>query len=154
NSSCEYWGGGRAAALTHTTLDGTRDAVVPENVRIYLFAGTQHVPGGYLPSQGEGQHKPNDNGYSCAHRALLVAMDRCVRDDITPPASAHPRLADNTLVDRDKVAFPSIPGVRSPRTIPAGYRADLGKPPNAPALPILVPQVDADGNELSGIRMP
>jgi len=154
NSSCEYWGGGRAAALTHTTLDATRDAMVPDNVRIYLFAGTQHVPGGYLPSQGEGQQKPNDNAYSWAHRALLVAMDRWVRDDIAPPASAHPRLADNTLVDRDKVAFPSIPGVRSPRTIPAGYRADLGKPPKAPALPILVPQVDADGNELSGIRMP
>jgi Alpha/beta hydrolase domain len=46
NSSGEYWGGGRAAALTHTTLDGRGDAKVPDNVRIYLFAGTQHVPEG------------------------------------------------------------------------------------------------------------
>jgi hypothetical protein len=51
NSSVEYWGAGRAAALTHTTLNGHEDAKVPDNVRIYLFAGTQHVPGGYLPSQ-------------------------------------------------------------------------------------------------------
>jgi hypothetical protein len=52
NSSCEYWGGGRSAALTHTMLDGREDRNVPDNVRIYLFAGTQHVPGGYLPSRG------------------------------------------------------------------------------------------------------
>jgi hypothetical protein len=57
NSSGEYWGAGRAAALTHTTPDGREDAKVPDNVRIYLFAGTQHVPGGYLPSQGEGQQE-------------------------------------------------------------------------------------------------
>jgi hypothetical protein len=154
NSSCEYWGGGRAAALIHTSLDGSQDAAVPENVRIYLFAGTQHIPGGYLPSQGEGQQKPNDNEYGWAHRALLVAMDRWVREDAAPPPSAYPRLADNTLVPRDKIAFPSIPGVQSPLVMPTGYRADLGGPATAPALPLLVPQVNADGNELSGIRMP
>ena len=125
NSSGEYWGGGRAAALTHTTLDGRDDAKEPDNVRIYLFAGTQHVPGGYLPSQGAGQQKPNGNEYGWAQRALLVAMDRWVRDGVAPPPSAHPRLADNTLVPRDQIAFPAIPGVHSPLTIPAGYRADL-----------------------------
>jgi Alpha/beta hydrolase domain len=154
NSSCEYWGGGRAAALTHTTLDGLEDAKLPDNVRVYLFAGTQHVPGGYLPSQGAGQQKPNGNDYAWALRALLVAMDRWVRSDAAPPPNAHPRLADKTLVPRDDIRFPSLPGVRSPLTIPAGYRADLGAPPSAPPLPLLVPQVDADGNELSGIRLP
>ena len=34
-----------------------------------------------------------------------------------------------------------------------GYRADLAEP-QTHALPLLVPQVDADGNELSGIRLP
>jgi hypothetical protein len=154
NSSCEYWGGGRAAALTHTTLDGSKDATVPDNVRIYLFAGTQHIPGGYLPSQGEGQQKPNSNEYAWALRALLVAMDRWVRDDVSPPPSAHPQLSDETLVPHDKINFPSIPNVRSPLAIPAGYRADLEGPPTALPLPLLVPQVDADGNELSGIRLP
>jgi hypothetical protein len=153
NSSGEYWGGGRAAALTHTTLDGNEDAKAPDNVRIYLFAGTQHVPGGYLPSQGAGAQKPNGNQYGFAQRALLVALDRWVRDNVEPPPSAHPQLADKTLVPRDQIAFPAIPGVHSPLTIPAGYRADLAEP-QTHALPLLVPQVDADGNELSGIRLP
>jgi hypothetical protein len=121
NSSGEYWGGGRAAALTHTTLDGSEDAKAPDNVRIYLFAGTQHVPGGYLPSQGAGAQKPNGNQYGFAQRALLVALDRWVRDNVEPPPSAHPQLADKTLVPRDQIAFPAIPGVHSPLTIPAGY---------------------------------
>jgi hypothetical protein len=154
NSSGEYWGGGRAAALTHTTLDGREDAKVPDNVRIYLFAGTQHVPGGYLPSQGPGQQKPNANAYAWAERALLVALDRWVRDGVPPPPSAHPRLADHTLVPRDRIDFPALPGVASPLTIPAGYRADLEGPYGERQLPLLVPQVDSDGNELSGIRLP
>jgi Alpha/beta hydrolase domain len=153
NSSGEYWGGGRAAALTHTTLDGRADVKELDNVRIYLFAGTQHVPGGYLPSQGAGAQKPNGNQYNFAQRALLVALDRWVRDNVEPPPSAHPSLADNTLVPRERIAFPTIPGVHSPLGIPAGYRADLPDPQAHP-LPLLVPQVDADGNELSGIRLP
>jgi len=44
--------------------------------------------------------------------------------------------------------------VASPLSIPAGYRADLDGPPSAHPLPLLVPQVDGDGNELSGIRLP
>jgi len=154
NSSGEYWGGGRAAALTHTTLDGREDAKLPDNVRIYLMAGTQHVPGGYLASQGPGQQKPNPNEYSWALRALLVAMDRWVREDKAPPASAYPRFSERSLVPRDEMDFPPIPGVRSPLTIPAGYRADLAGPPAAHPLPMLVPQVDGDGNELAGIRLP
>jgi hypothetical protein len=154
NSSGEYWGGGRAAALTHTTLDGAADASVPDNVRIYLFAGTQHIPGGYLPSQGAGAQKPNGNEYSWAQRALLAAMDRWVREGVEPPASAHPRLSDKTLVPLSQLKFPAVPGMRSPLTIPGGYRADLEGLYNAHPLPMLVPQVDVDGNEVSGIRLP
>ena len=154
NSSDEYWAGGRAAALTHTTLDGREDAMPPDNVRIYLFSGTQHVPGRFLAWQGEGQQKPNPNDYSFAHRALLVAMERWVRDGVNPPESRHPRLADHTLVPRPDIDFPPIPGVRSPLSIAGGYRADLDGPPTADPLPSLVPQVDGDGNELAGIAVP
>jgi Alpha/beta hydrolase domain len=35
-----------------------------------------------------------------------------------------------------------------------GYRADLEGPHSAHPVPLLVPQVDRDGNELSGIRLP
>lgn len=154
NSSTEYWGGGRAAALTHTSLDGRDDASVPDNVRIYLFAGTQHVPGGFLPSQGPGQQQANPNEYTWGQRALLVALDRWVRDGVAPPASRHPRLADETLVPQQKLDFPGLPGVRSPTTIPGPYRADLPGLPAEHPLPFLVPNVDRDGNETAGIRLP
>jgi hypothetical protein len=73
---------------------------------------------------------------------------------VEPPASAHPRLSDETLVPLSQIKFPAVPGMRSPLTIPGGYRADLEGLYNAHPLPMLVPQVDVDGNEVSGIRLP
>ena len=80
-------------------------------------------------------------------RALLTAMDHWVREGQAPPASQYPRIADGTLVPVSQVAFPGIPGVASPKTIPAARQNDR-------PIPFLVPQVDADGNELSGVRTP
>ena len=156
NSSTEYWGGGRAAALTHTTLDGKRDAEVPDNVRIYLFSGTQHLPSDYPAGRNGAQQASNPNDYSWGLRALLPAMERWVRGGTAPPPSSHPRLADHTLVPIKDLDFPTIPGVQSPLSIPGGYRNDLDGPdgPAIHALPFLVPQVDGDGNELGGIAFP
>ena len=153
NSSTEYWGGGRSAALTHTTLDGRQDAQVPDNVRIYLFAGTQHVPGVFAAPLAGGQQRSNPNEYVWGHRALAVAMERWLREDVAPPPSRHPRLSDHTLVPAKEIPFPAIPEVRSPLSIPGGYRADL-EGGEAHPLPFLVPQVDGDGNELAGIAFP
>jgi hypothetical protein len=66
-----------------------------------------------------------------ALRALLVGLDRWVREGVEPPASAHPRLADHTLVPESNIKFPAIPGVHSPLNIHAGYRADLEGSPSA-----------------------
>jgi hypothetical protein len=156
NSSTEYSGGGRAAALTHTTLDGKRDAEVPDNVRIYLFSGTQHVPSDYPAGRNGAQQASNPNDYSWGLRALLPAMERWVRDGTPPPPSSHPRLSDHTLVPIKNLDFPAIPGVQSPLSIPGGYRNDLDGPdgPAIHSLPFLVPQVDGDGNELGGIAFP
>jgi len=85
---------------------------------------------------------------------LLVSMDRWVREGVAPPDSRHPSLADHTLVPQKSLKFPALPGVHSPLAIPGGYRADLPGPPSAHPLPFLVPDVDADGNERSGIRLP
>jgi Alpha/beta hydrolase domain len=153
NSSTEYWGGGRSAALTHTTLDGRADAQVPDNVRIYLFAGTQHVPGPFAAPLTGGQQRANPNEYAWGQRALAVAMTRWLREDAAPPPSSHPRISDHTLVPQKEIAFPAIPQVRSPLSIPGGYRADL-EGGEAHPLPFLVPQVDGDGNELAGIAFP
>jgi hypothetical protein len=147
NTSVEYWGGGRAAALIHTTADGKADLVPASNTRVYYLAGSQHSPGRFPPRMVTGQQPYNPVDYWYVMRALLAAMDRWVRDGVEPPASQYPSFATNTLVPVDRIAFPAIPGVHSPKTISAG-RQD-GKP-----LPFLVPQVDEDGNDRAGIRLP
>jgi len=160
NSSVEYWiDTGRAAALVHATPDGTRDAALGDNVRAYLFSGAQHTPGPFPPpAGGRGQQRANPIDYSLSLRALLVALDRWVRDGTAPPPSRHPRFADRTLVRAQDVAFPAIPGVQSPRTVAPGRRAANAILPSnggeGAVQPLLVPQVDADGNELAGIRLP
>lgn len=147
NSSVEHWGGGRSAPLITTTADGKADLPLAANVRVYYFAGTQHSPGRFPPRTVTGQEPYNPVDYWWSMRALFVAMDQWVRKGVEPPASQYPKLADGTLVPVDQVMFPAIPGVTSPKTIPAG-RQD-GKP-----LPFLVPQVNADGNDRAGLRLP
>jgi hypothetical protein len=158
NTGVEYWGGGRSAALIHTTPDGARDLALPDNERVYLLAGSQHGPARFPPAVTNGQQKDNPTEYWLAMRGLLVAMDKWVRDRVAPPPSRYPRLQDRTLVRAADVAFPAVPTVRSPRALSAGIRGvnrliaqDGGA--GAP-LPLLVPQLDQDGNERAGIRLP
>jgi hypothetical protein len=159
NTGVEYWSsGGRAAALTHSTPDGAHDVSQPDNVRVYLMAGTQHSPGPFPPARGRGQELLNPTNQSWVLRALLVAMDSWVRENVQPPASRHPRLDQGTLVDASKINFPAVPGVHSPRELTAGARIANpflkgGAGPGA-RLPLLVSNVDSDGNETSGIRLP
>jgi hypothetical protein len=153
NGDCEYWGSGRAAALVHTSLDGTKDLRLPDNVRVYMFAGTQHNPSAFPPRKGATQQKPNPNDYRWAMRAILVGVDQWVRQGVLPPPSRYPRFSDGTLVPHEGLQFPSLPTVQSPAIIPGGYRADLGGP-SSPRIPFLVPKVDADGNDVGGLRLP
>ena len=145
NSAIEYWGGDRLAALVHTAPDGSSDLTLPANVRTYFLTGTQHVPARFPSGTTSGQQPENPLEYAWTMRALLTAMDRWVRQGTPPPASQHPRLSDRTLTRVDALAFPAIPGVQSPRTLTA--KRDGSTP-----LPMLVPQVGADGNELAGVR--
>lgn len=159
NTGVEYWSSSsRAAALTHTTPDGSRDLELPENVRSYFLAGAQHSPGAFPPVQGLGQQLSNPLDYWWTLRALLVAMDRWVREGVEPPPSQYPRLDRGTLVASTHAAFPAIPGVQSPHEIrPAARTFNTFFEEGAGAgttLPMLVPQVDLDGNELAGIRLP
>src|SRR5215831_4058871 len=158
NTGVEYWGGGRSAALIHMSADGTKDIPLPSNVRTYFFAGNQHGPAAFPPPSGQGQQKANPTDYWWNMRALVVSMERWITSGTMPPASQYPRLGGETLVKASSVAFPSIPGVHSPRALTAGVRMSTELAPdsagaNAP-LPFLVPQVDADGNERAGIRLP
>jgi hypothetical protein len=161
NTPVEYWGTGRVAALVHTTPDGTADLTLPENVRFYFIAGTQHGPARFPPGITNGQQTDNAVDYWWTMRALLLAMHKWVKEGAAPPPSQYPRLMDGTLVKAEAVAFPAIPGVASPRHLIAGLRAPnalnpataRGPSPGWP-MPLLVPQVDADGNERAGIHLP
>jgi Alpha/beta hydrolase domain len=158
NTGVEYWGGGRVAALVHTSPDGSRDLQLPPNERVYFLTGSQHGPGAFPPVPSDGQQKNNPTDYWWAMRALLVAMENWIRDGTSPPDSRHPRLADGTLTAVKRIAFPDIRDVRTPASLTAGGRAAnaLVSQDGAPGtpLPLLVPQVDADGNERAGIRLP
>ncbi len=164
NSSYEYWG--RAASLVHTTMDGLKDMPLPPNVRVYLLAAGQHGVAAFPPSRTIGQQSNNPLDYRWAMRSLLVAMNRWLTDGTTPPPSAYPRIDQGTLVAPSQLKFPKLPTVNVPATPHKAYRVDYGpdfiskgvvshEPPTIGlAFPILVPQVDADGNEVAGIRVP
>jgi hypothetical protein len=85
-------------------------------------------------------------------------MHRWASAGTPPPPSAYPKLADHTLVAAKATAFPSIPGVTSPRALKAGPRIANRLLPNGGGagteMPLLVPEVDEDGNERAGIRLP
>jgi len=162
NTSTEYWGGGRAAALTHTSLDGKKDLTLPENVRSYLLAGTQHVEAAFPPparnlvgndaaGRNNGQQVINPLPQQNVMRALLRSLHRWTADGVAPPPSQYPQLVDHMLVASREVRFPTLPNVSDPRTIRGPARMIDGK---LVPLPHLVPQVDRDGNELAGIRVP
>lgn len=164
NSSYEYYG--RAASLIHTALDGTQDAPLAKETRIYLLAGSQHGPAAFPPSPQRAQQMANPNNFRWSMRALLLALNRWVAAGKEPPPSQYPRLADRSLTPLTGLKLPRTPGVRLPERIQTAYRLDFGpafrsqgivslEPPKVGSpFPTLVPQVDSDGNETAGIRLP
>ncbi|MCP4571605.1 MAG: tetratricopeptide repeat protein [bacterium] len=150
NSSTDYWT--RAASLLHTDVTGTADAPIDPSVRIYALAGIAHT----------------QNRAGVVGRALLTALDAWVSHGVLPPNSQIPRIADGTLVGLDAVRerFPRVPGLHLPESFYHPYRLDPGPrwanqgiadhvpPVTGPRYVCLVPQVDADGNEVAGIRLP
>jgi hypothetical protein len=163
NSEYEYYG--RAASLIHTTLDGTADAKLPPTTRIYMFAGGQHGPAQFPPVQRGTQNLPNPNPYTWTFRALLAAMDAWVKGSAEPPPSKYPHVAAGELVPLASVQFPKIPGIAFPKTMHLAYPANFGpdfrkgiatqEPPElGKPYALMVPQVDQDGIDRAGIRMP
>jgi hypothetical protein len=165
-TSTEYWT--RGASLLHTDVEGKRDVGLDPNVRLYCVAGAQHLGGGPT-DRGTCQNPRNPlDDRPPVLRALLVALDQWVSAGKKPPESRYPRIADGTLVDLEtfRKAFPRIPGVRLPAVRYAPFRLDFGPrwltagiadwvPPHVgPPYCTLVPAVDADGNEVAGIRLP
>jgi hypothetical protein len=167
NTSYEYWG--RVCALIHVTPDGLHDATISPGVRIYHFTGLQHFSGYFPPDKGkgdlDGQEPESPLPVRYFWRAMIVNMDAWVRSNVAPPDSSYPKIADGTLIPFEKYRAPAIPGLRRPHEATAAYRLDFGpdwrdgilsvQPPKVgEAFPVLVPAIDADGNERDGVRLP
>jgi hypothetical protein len=169
NGSAEYWRGD--GSLVHTDVMGQRDVAPPPEVRIYLLAGTQHTPGAIPPppadanTGGRGRHMFSPVDYSPLLRAALVNLDRWVGEGTEPPPSMVPRIADGSAVtaEQTRKVFESIPGATFPDRVARTVRMDFGPevergiiaalPPKVGApFETFVSAVDADGNEIAGIR--
>jgi hypothetical protein len=152
DSGSEYWDKGRLGALRHATIDGLADSSDAPNVRMYYIAGSRHGAGTVPASESGGQFKNNTLDYNWAQRALMVALDAWVREGKEPPPSQHPKFSDGTMVHHHKLKFPAVPGVKWPTEVPGGYRWDVDTTESV--LPFLLSQVDVDGNETGGLRLP
>jgi hypothetical protein len=161
-SGIEYWQSGESL-VTADPL-GRHDASLPASVRIYHIAGTQHVGIATMP-KGVCATPPNLTDRRPVLRALLLALDTWVKDGTKPPESRYPRLGDGSLVAMEEWRF-KLAGVTVPREPNPRPRVDYG-PDFAigiignvlpeitkDAYPVLIPQVDADGNEIAGVRLP
>jgi hypothetical protein len=169
NTAAEYWQGD--GSLVHTDVDARADVDTVPEARIYFFAGSQHTPGSIPPAESDpntgsrGRHRFGVVDYAPLLRAMLVNLDAWVRDGVTPPPRAGPRRADGTAVPAESTekTFTAIPGVRFPDQIERPVRLDFGPdgargicttlPPAAGApYASVVSALDADGNEVAGIR--
>ncbi|HYP84352.1 alpha/beta hydrolase domain-containing protein [Variovorax sp.] len=176
-SGTEFWTLQGSPLLTDAW--GTRDLEQPANARIYYYASSHHLLG--LPSMSGTQAAailgPASNSLYPTNgntavipvvRALYHDLEEWVVDGKAPPDSQVPRIADGTLVRPQQVSFPAIPGM-SYTGLVNGYSlldwgpdyrpqdesgvASLQPPANLGRdYAILVPQVDADGNDVAGIR--
>jgi hypothetical protein len=171
DSANEYWN--KSGSLNHTDAFG-QDLPIEDlagDVRQYFVASIQHntvfdakaVPLRFC------QQPENPLYPGRIFRALSVALDQWVAFGIKPPASVVPRTRDGTLVPPQAVRFPAIPATAyagwpalppvqfNPAAMNVNVVLDFAKVPPEPAGPryaTLVPQVDGDGNDIAGIRLP
>jgi hypothetical protein len=167
-SSTEYWA--RAGSLTHTSDDGRKDVPLAPTSRLYFLAGTPHssgpLPSTGGPRAGRYQHFPNFAQQRWVTRALLLDLDAWARNESEPPPSKYPSIERGELVALKEVRFPTVPSFPFAAYMPQVWRMDYGpqygetrvisvEPPRLGApYAILVPQVNADGNDVAGIRLP
>jgi len=165
-SSSEYWN--RSGSLVHTDPLGQEDAVIPDNVRLYFFGGTQHGPSRFPPKQGDGQTLPNPGDFKPYLRCLLLALDQWSKGGPAAPPSVYPKISAGTLVPwtQNATGFPAIPGIRYPGVIQQPSYLDFGPRwhndgiiDHQPPIPrgdyqVLAPKSDADGNDLDCLAPP
>ena len=166
HTSTEYWQ--RHGSLNHTDCRDGGDVELPDSTRMYWLAGAPHGPATMNPGW-IGEAAPNSISPGPMLRACLVSMDRWATDGLVPAGNLLPSQTASTLGSPSEVLkrFPEIPGLRLPADASQmpyynyGAAFDRGLltvlPPEAvpgQSYPIQVPDIDADGNDLSGLRYP
>ena len=162
-SSTEYWA--RAGSLTHTNETGTADVPLAPTSRLYFLSGTPHASGGLPPAPQQTRYSLNFAQQRWVLRALLIDLDKWLTGT-DPPPSRYPTIARRQLVPRESVRFPKVPSLPFAEYLPGVWRMDYGveyattrvitrEPPSlGEPYPVLVPQVNADGNDEGGIPSP
>ncbi len=133
---------------------------LPDNVRVYLIAGTQHGGGQGVhvatPTRGICQNLNNPLALGQIRLALSVALYEWVVNGTEPPVSRFPTVENGGLVAAEKTGFPKIPGVTYSGSYNSLHFHDhrFLPPQDGDAYTVLVGRVDADGNMVQGVRHP
>lgn len=177
DGSFEWWNGAGSLVVT----DGAgRDLTLPDNVRYYLVPGTGHGGG---PGVTDGLAAAPRADAMCRfadspvseepfERALFARLVDWVRRGTPPPASRYPTAAAGTARKPDALGYPRIRAAKLPAaggSMPAleldfrgvhntvaVTRFEQGVPQvdRTRSYDVLVPAVDATGNDVGGIRTP
>jgi len=169
----EVWYSRASTGISGT--DATVDIPVPPNVRRYYFAGTTHGggDGGFKlaqPVRNNAVLLSNPNPNTEFFRGIYVALTEWVTKGVPPPPSVFPTLADGTLVAANdtSLGYPKIPGLPTTNGVmnslldydygpQFNYLDGSGvitvvPPVVKQVIPTYAVKVDADGNEIAGLR--
>jgi hypothetical protein len=171
NTSSEYWRGD--GMLAHLDLNSMHDAPEHPHVRRYLFASTQHDPGVARATRTDsfgrqGLNLMNLIDYRPLLRASLSNLLEWVVDNVSPPESVVPSVAENSATERASLfesfthlglSVPDGAGLSATEfctspTQDADDLVDLLPDRACVPYPALVSVVDHRGNEQGGVRMP
>jgi hypothetical protein len=164
NTSADYWNHRESAGTTDPM--SRHDLGIPGYIRMYLSASVPHAAGSGTIAMCKYPLNPNTSTYEL--RALTVALWKWVVEGIAPPPSQIPTLRARTLVPPEQLNWPAIPGVLYTGLVASYPLLDFGpdfrhedesgiiteNPPHVTGreYTLYVPQVDADGNDVAGIR--
>lgn len=157
DGEAELWQGRSSLVVTDPL---GLDISQPNDVRVYLIAGTQHGGGPGVhsgtPRAGFCQNPNNPLPLRDIRTAITVALYEWVAEDRAPPLSWFPAAALGSLVDPMETGFPPIPGVTYTGSVNSLHLLDHESiPPTAgDEYTVLVGKVDADGNMVHGVRHP
>ncbi|WP_157217432.1 alpha/beta hydrolase domain-containing protein [Flavisphingomonas formosensis] len=145
DTSGEFWQAGASLVGTGGT---DRDIPFPETVRAFMIAGAAHAPGMTMPAC---RSPANPMSYNPLVRALTVAMVDWTLGLREPPDSRWPRIAAGELQPIEALNAPDLSGagIEWPRVLNRPIA-----PSGMQGWPVLLPRIDADGNDMPGVRLP